>query len=465
MKKLLLVEPPYYRLYKDSYSNTKYPLGLGYLAKTVQDRTDWNVRCLNMDFNPSEEGYNISYLAGEGYKSYMRTLADPQSPIWSEVEETVRVESPDVVGISCKSQTFASALRVARVVKGLNPDIRVVLGGPHPTMDPGGVLSHLDVDAVARGEGELTLTELLERYARGLGEDGVEGVSHRNGMQTIHNPKRSFIEDLDGLGYPHLSASRALIDFERYPKHAFRHLFATRGCPQACFFCGSRQIWSRKVRFRSPENVVGEIASLRGWGLDEFFFDDDTFGVTPAHLKRLCEALILEAPGIRWACEIHVQLLTAESVDLMKRAGCFAAFVGVESGNDAILKLMGKNITTERARQACSVLRASGIKVHPFFMVGLPWDTEETIADTFRLMREIDADLLIYSIFTPYPGSDAYDYLKAKGRIGDDFDVSLYNHQSPANNFCLNVSAERFREIAGEIEKYVDEHNSVHSFG
>ncbi|MFZ5427689.1 MAG: B12-binding domain-containing radical SAM protein [Thermodesulfobacteriota bacterium] len=465
MKKLLLVEPPYYRLYKDTYSNTKYPLGLGYLAKTVQDATDWDVRCLNLDFNPAEEGYSISHLAGAGYESYMRNLADPGASIWGEAAQAVRAERPDVVGISCKSQTFAPALRVARAVKGLDASIRVVMGGPHPTMDPDGVLRHPEVDAVVRGEGERTLTELLGRYGKGLGELGVEGVSHRVDGQTVHNPKRAFIEDLDSLGYPHLSAPSALMDFERYPKHAFRHIFATRGCPQACFFCGSRQIWSRKVRFRSPANVVGEIASLRSWGLDELFFDDDTFGVTPAHLKNLCEALIQHAPGIRWACEIHAQLVTPGSVDLMKRAGCFAAFVGVESGNDGILKLMGKNITTARARQACSLLKSSGIKVHPFFMVGLPWDTEETMADTFRLMREIDADLLIYSIFTPYPGSEAFDFLKEKGRMGDDFDVSLYNHQSPANNFCLNVAPGRFRQIAAEIEKYVDEHNSTHSFG
>ncbi|MDD5634304.1 MAG: radical SAM protein, partial [Candidatus Omnitrophica bacterium] len=254
---------------------------------------------------------------------------------------------------------------------------------------------------------------------------------------------------------------QVLRGYQTYPLNAFNHIFATRGCPYTCFFCASHKIWSRKVRFRSPCNVVAEINSIRAKGLSSVVFEDDTFGVNKEYLNALCGEIRKGSPGVKWACEIHVNLVNDETIQLMKQAGCYAIKLGIESGNNDILKRIRKNITIENALKACRIIKKHGIELHVFYMIGFPEETEETLLDTINAIKSTKCDRVIYSIFTPYPGTEAFDICKAKGLIKDDFDVSLYYHQSPANYFCPNIPRERFRELASAAEKMIDRKNRM----
>jgi radical SAM superfamily enzyme YgiQ (UPF0313 family) len=237
------------------------------------------------------------------------------------------------------------------------------------------------------------------------------------------------------------------------------NIFTARGCPYNCLFCGSRKIWSRKPRFRSAENVIKEIKGLQKLGIKLIRFDDDTFGINKGHLIELCNALIEECPGLQWSCELHVNLIDEQTIALMKKAGCYNIQVGIESGNNDILRAIRKNITIEEALRACEIIKKHGIELQAFFIVGFPQETEETLRDTFKAMKKTKCDLLAYSIFTPYPGTETFDLCKEKGLIGPDFDLSLYGHQSPANHFC-SIDAVRFRQLVSEIEKMADRKNS-----
>lgn len=143
----------------------------------------------------------------------------------------------------------------------------------------------------------------------------------------------------------------------------------------------------------------------------------------------------------------------------MKAAGCFSVQMGVESGNNEILSAVRKNITIEEALDACRLVKKHGLQLHVFFMVGFPQETEATLRDTIVAMKRARSDVLTYSIFTPYPGTEAFELCREQGLIGDDYDVSLYNHQSPANHFCLNITPERFRVLVSKVEKSVDRRN------
>ena len=227
------------------------------------------------------------------------------------------------------------------------------------------------------------------------------------------------------------------------------------------FFFGSRKIWSRKVRFRPPENVVREIKGLRKKGLRIVHFDDDTFGINRRYITNLCNALITHCPGLKWSCELHVKLVDEQTISLMKAAGCVSIQIGIESGNNEILKKMRKNITIEEALLACKIIKKHGIELHAFFIVGFPQETENTLNDTVVAMKKIKCNTLIYSIFTPYPGTEAFEFCKENGLIDDNYDISLYNHKSPANCFCINITPERFRMLVSKIEKMVDRKNSL----
>jgi radical SAM superfamily enzyme YgiQ (UPF0313 family) len=145
----------------------------------------------------------------------------------------------------------------------------------------------------------------------------------------------------------------------------------------------------------------------------------------------------------------------------MKASGCYSIQIGIESGNNEILKQMRKNTTIEEALAACEVIHKHGIELKTFFIVGFPQETEDTLNDTVAAMRKVKSNLLTYSIFTPFPGTDSFELCKEYGLIDDSYDVSLYNLQSPANCFCKNIKKKRFRMLASKIEKMVDRKNSL----
>jgi radical SAM superfamily enzyme YgiQ (UPF0313 family) len=204
---------------------------------------------------------------------------------------------------------------------------------------------------------------------------------------------------------------------------------------------------------------VKEIKSIQKIGLKAVHFDDDTFGVSKKYITDLCSAIITHCPGLKWSCELHVKLVDEQIVSLMNTAGCNSVHLGVESGNNEILKAMRISITIEEALSACEIIKKHGITLQVFFIVGFPQETEETLNDTVKAIRKSKRIGIVYSIFTPYPGTESFEFCKENGLIDDNYDVSLYNHQSPRNCFCLNISPERFRTLVSKLEKMVDRKN------
>ena len=455
---VLFIEPPFYRLFEDSYSLPLYPLALGYLGGTVERHTDWNVKTYNADFRLKGTQIELSHLVGQGYRSYLENLRSPHGKVWQEVERHISECQPQVVGLTSKSQSYGSAKIVARIAKRVSPHSTVVLGGPHASMVGAEVLGCPDIDVAVRGEGEAIMVEILRAFERGEPLTGIPGTVSRWNGRVVEASRRPMLEDLDDLCFPHESAPRILLDYELYPTAAFGRIFTTRGCPFECFFCGSRQVWSRRVRHRSIASVVAEVEILRARGITEIRFDDDTFGVSKARIREMCEAMQSHFPGLPWVCEMHVNLVCDEIMRMMKRSGCRRVELGVESGNNEILRLNRKGYTIEKALEACRIIRRNGLSLYTFFMVGFPQDTRDSILATLQAMKDADCDGICYSIFTPYPGTEAFEYCLKKGMIEPDFDVSLYNHQSPANHFCANLSHPEFRKLASKVERFVERH-------
>jgi len=310
---------------------------------------------------------------------------------------------------------------------------------------------------VARGEGERTIVELL--HALGPSKQqlmGIQGLAMRGPDGLVRTPPRPLIANLDELPFPHSSAPTALRDYDRYPTSAFAFVFATRGCPYGCAFCGSRQIWGRKVRYRSPGNVARELKALQDLGCTRIRFDDDTFGVSHHNMRGLCSHIRVACPGLQWVCEIPVPLANQTNIDLMKAAGCCQIKIGVESGNNQVLRQIGKNTTVEQSFAAAELIRRSGVEVMAFFMIGHTCDTEETIEDTMRAIRRIKADFIILSVFNPYPGTPAFDECMRLGLIGDDYDPARHNHQSAESCFTPHIKPERFRVLVQRCAAEVD---------
>jgi len=461
-KKIMLIEPPFYRLYHDQYCLFKYPLALGYLSGSIIKNTDWKVQTYNTDFNVEKKRFvpENDYISGAGFKRYLSSLNDFSMPIWNEIKKSIKEFNPSVVGISAKTQNFISASIVAKIAKEINPAIKIIIGGVHPTMNGSKVLDYENIDFLCLGEGENTIVELLLALENETDLNLVNGIVFKDNEKIINTKPRAYVEDLDTLDFPLTHAPNVLKDFDKYPKEVFGFIFGSRGCPYACTFCESKTMWTRKVRYRSPENIVAELKLMQKYGINRVNFDDDTFGISKKNIKAMNDLMHDELPNMTYTCETVVQLAKDEDVvKNMKHGGCTGTYVGIESGNNEILKKIKKTQTTDECILAIQNLKKHGIESHAFIMVGFPSETEETFNQTLNFIPKLRPDSVIFSIFTPYPGSDLYYQCKNEGIIDGEFDLALYNHQSPLNCFTKNISKERFYELRKKAVKFIDHYN------
>lgn len=466
-KKIMLIEPPFYRLYHDQFCLVKYPLALGYLSGSILRKTKWEVQTYNADFNAKKKSFDPSgeYLSGKGFKRYLSSLKDMSFPIWDEIKKSIEEFNPSVIGLTVKSQNFTSGTIVAQIAKKINPEVKILVGGAHSTMNGTKVFECKDIDFACIGEGENTISDLLNTLENNRDLNLVDGIKFRENNKIITTKPRAYIDDLDTLDFALTTAPKVLKNFDRYPKRAFGYVFGSRGCPYACTFCESKAMWTRKVRYRSPENIISELKQMYEFGIRQVNFDDDTFGISKKNIRIINDLLEKELPDMTYTCETVVQLAKDEQVVKdMKRGGCTGTYVGIESGNNEMLKSIKKTQTTDECVQAIRNLQNHGIDSHAFIMVGFPNETEETFKQTMDFLPKLKPDNIIFSVFTPYPGSDLFYQCQKDGIIDGEFDLSIYNHQSPLNCFTKNISKERFYELRREADKFVDKYNQKAKF-
>ncbi len=460
--RILLIFPPYIRLYNDNFSMDVYPLSLGYLAGAIRKETKWSVMVYNADFVSRRKRLHkpttLNYLCGEGFRNYEKNLANLSHPIWNEVRSTIHNFQPSIVGIYCCAAYVDTVKNIARISKEYDGGVTVIVGGPHPTLVKGEMLADSNIDLSVIGEGEKTLVEILKAAENGKSFDRIRGIVYRTGSKVTETPVRESIENLDSLCFPYEYAPQVLKDYEEYPKSAFNTLMATRGCNRNCIFCGSRCVFVGNIRYRSVDHITAELKTLTKIGVWEVNFVDDIFVANREYAIQLYESFIHNLKGLQWNCYTRVDLIDDSLVAIMKKAGCRSIAIGVESGNDGILRKMRKGITAQMAINAARIIKKHNIKLYAFYLIGFPGETEKTLMDTLDTMKRIGGQI-VYNIFTPYPGTEAFNLCLQTGLIGKEYDSSLFNHQSPENFFCPDIGKEKFREIASQIENYVDEHN------
>lgn len=352
------------------------------------------------------------------------------------IRERIRQWKPDIVGLTGTTPLFSQIRTIARAVKEISPGIITVGGGAHCSALPELALEEAGFDYVCFGEGDFTLGQI----ANGRNPADILGIVRRDGGGNIvRNAPSGWLKDLDDLPYPSWDEFD-LAQYERY----FSRLIArrrpvaffetTRGCVFSCNYCGSKNTVGRGFRKKSVARVIDEMKYSRRHGFREFFIVDDIFTTDVPRVKEICEEIIRQDIDIAWSCAngIRVDSGDQEMFHLMRRAGCYKVAFGFESGDDRVLKEFGKggHATVEAARGTVAKARNAGIDVFGFFMVGLLQDTEESMAKTIELGRDLQTDVLKISISVPFPGTPMYAELKSKGLL-NQFDWDKYNVYNP----------------------------------
>ncbi len=328
----------------------------------------------------------------------------------------------DIIGTSAFISTQNAALSVLRLAKEVK-SCKTVIGGPHPTALPGEMLKRGFVDFVVRGEGEETFLELVDsiRNDRPLGN--VMGVSYRKNGKVHSNPDRPLIKNLDEMPFPayhllpmdkyRLSTHHAIGHGRRINLRPFFIMFTSRGCPYRCTFCASHLTWKRRVRFRSPENVIEEIDFLvKNYNIRNIDFYDDTFTLDKRRTHRILDMIIERGYGIDFSCLSRVDAIDDAILSKMRRSGFFNIRYGIESGSPRMLRMMRKDIDLEKARRAIRLTQKNGMSANVFFIFGHPGETRETAMQTVDFALDAGPDFALFYNALPLPGTEMAEMVK-----------------------------------------------------
>jgi radical SAM superfamily enzyme YgiQ (UPF0313 family) len=341
-----------------------------------------------------------------------------------ETAEAILAAEPDLVGFSIMTPQLMSALDVCAVLKKARPSLPIVLGGAQISSTLEEVFSLSDAfDFAVYGEGEPTMKDVCERIEHGFSPEllrDIPGVIYRDAAgNVVKNSPRQFIADLDSL--PRIDYD--LLDITKYkiPTMVGRHVISmviTRGCPFNCIFCDAPVTMGRKLRLRSPEQIVEEIEfNQQKYGVKSFVFKDSTFTANKKWVREFCDGIIRSGLDIKWRCNARVDTVNDELLEIMKRAGCFIINFGVESGHPQILKNIGKEFHIDDICEAHRLTRKHGIRTYSTFLVGSPGETEETIRATIRLAKKIRPSLAMFFVAVAYPGTAMYERAVEEGVV------------------------------------------------
>lgn len=383
----------------------------------------------NPEIIETERGFNpplgLLYIAGYLLKQAEHEVGIIDSQVerldYDSLKERIRAFSPDIVGITAMTFTLLDVVRTVDVIKKINPGIKIVLGGPHPTIYPEETINLPGVDFVVVGEGERVFADLLDALGNKDALKAVKGIVFKD-EGTIHNIGRApFIEDLDSLPFP----ARQLTPYKQYTSllakdKTITTVFTSRGCPYNCTFC-DRPALGKAFRKRSAKNVVDEIELCFGMGIKEFLVYDDTFTVDKERVTAICEEIIKRNLKIRWDIRARINTVDNYMLDKLKSAGCQGIHYGIESGVQRILELINKNITLDDARRVIRMTKAKKIKTLAYFMIGLPTETRDDIIKTLSFAKELAPDYLHVTVFTPFPSTRIYQDGLKDGTIKRDY--------------------------------------------
>lgn len=345
-------------------------------------------------------------------------------------------------------------LETARILKESNPRLIIGFVGPHVSVRPEDALQPgTAVDFVARREFDYTVTEVAAD--RPWGE--ILGLSYRQNGRIHHNPDRPWIEDLDALPwvteiyYRDLEIERYQIPYLKYP---YLSIYTGRGCPARCSYCLWPQTFTgRHYRRRSVADVAAEVRRALELfpQVAEIFFDDDTFTADGERAQALAQAL--KPLKVTWSATARVTTDYA-TLKAMKEGGLRLLVVGYESGNAQILKNIHKGATLALARRFTRWCKELGIQIHGAFIVGLPGETPETLAESRRFARELDPDTIQVSLATPYPGTEFYSWCQEHGYIRSD---AMVNGQTGYQQCVVSYPELPAEEIFAAVPKFYRE--------
>lgn len=396
--KILLLNPGFKRKLGKSerISTILPPLGLAYIAAFLREKKkNADVKILDINALNLEVKDVINYA--ERYK-------------------------PNLVGLSATTPTICKVFDIAKSINEKYPEIKIIVGGPHPSALPLESIKKSFIDFVAIGESELTMLELVEELEKDRKKNfkKIDGLVFKEKGRIIKNKERARIKELDSLPFPAFD----LLPLDKYTSansqyKKFINILTSRGCPGRCVYC-NKLIFGDICYTRSAENIIKEIEFLiKKYKYKEFHIVDDLFTIDRKRVIDFCNLLLKKNIKIKWKCGngVRVGTVDLELLKLMKKAGCYSLSYGIESGNQQILNNIRKGQTLKQCANAVKWTKEAGIECIGFFMLGNLGENEKTMQETINFAKNLDLDIAQFSILVPYPGTFVRGVIEKEGKI------------------------------------------------
>lgn len=387
---------------------------------------------------PTDLMYLASIAEQQGLEAMIRDYS-----LGGNFEEDLKEFKPDYLLLNVATPTLQSDLDCLKIAKKICPKIiTIAKGAVFLTFNSEILLKNKALTYIISGEAEETLKELLSGDVE---INDILGLWHRDGLVAKFNGVRPFIQNLDELPFP----ARHLIDNNIYRRPDNNNVQAvikvSRGCPHHCFFCLATPTSGSKVRMRSPENIIAEIREcITKYNIKNFIFWSDIFNQDREWTMNLCKKIIDSGLKFTWSANTRADTADERMAKYMHKAGCRLVSIGVESGSQYILDKIGKGTTINEIRDTVKAFKKAKIKVYNYFVIGLPWDDEDTINETINLAIELDSDFVSFYTATPLPATRFYHYVK--NELHEEIESFENSYYEPCIS-TYSLSKERILEL------------------
>lgn len=329
------------------------------------------------------------------------------------------VKSAELIGITLTTPRMSLSAEVnIRIIKKINPDAVIVMGGHQPSFHAAR-WCEIGADIIVRREGEFTFKELLYAIKNNLSLKNIAGITYKKENKIFENPDREFCNDLNSLPFPRWD----LVNLDHYDyffdiKGKTASIETSRGCPHNCSFCIISEMWKQKIRFKSADRVIEEIKRLGELGVRKIFFVDDNFGMDPELAIEIGKK-IKELPykinfsALMRADSIHKR---PEMIKICSEAGLKFVLLGLETPNTKVLKKINKRteLTIKEYISVYQLLKKHDILTLGYYMFGYPDQPASDLDLIIKYGTNITCDILMLATFDPFYGTKGYDIIKEK---------------------------------------------------
>lgn len=420
MARISLVYPSDGLCYKFArYRTRRMPLGLAYIGAALE-----------------KAGHDVKVTDG--------ALHDLSA---EETVERALANDPEFLGIGCTTPLYHQACAIIDLVKKRSPSTVVIFGGPHVSALPQATLETSKADFVYIGEAEESVVAVVEHVLNKQDPGGITGIAYRWGQYSGHTKeyrlrlRQSTVTtakaiDLNKCPVParHLFEYRQYMDYSRDIREPQSAAMFSRGCPGKCAFCGAADTL---VRWRNIDNILDELEAVQAMGIPNLFIMDDTYTSNKKRVLELSHGIVKRGIKLNLSVQLRLDQIDREVCDAIYASGVRYVGPGIESGNEQIIKAIGKGPreSKDHMRKKVRLLQEYDWKVRCSYVFGMVGETEEQIMETIEFAKELGADENAFSILVPYPDSPLWAVAKSQGKVSDHMDFSkfLYYHEIGCN--------------------------------